>query len=84
MILGDTAITQDNQYKFYADAISEVPDSLFFNKILHDQQLNGFKEGDTIIPLDENGKPVYKLDEKVENGVKKISLFCHHQNRYPS
>ena len=71
MILGDTAITQDNQYKFYADAISEVPDSLLFNKILHDQQLNGFKEGDTIIPLDENGKPVYKLDEKVENGVKK-------------
>ncbi|MPX35209.1 cell surface protein [Moraxella catarrhalis] len=71
MILGDTAITQDNQYKFYADAISEVPDSLLFNKILHDQQLNGFKEGDTIIPLDENGKPVYKLDKRVENGVEK-------------
>lgn len=71
MILGNTAITQDNQYKFYAENGNEVPDSLFFNKILHDQQLNGFKEGDTIIPLDENGKPVYKLDEITENGVKR-------------
>ena len=71
MILGNTAITQDTQYKFYAENGNEVPDSLFFNKILHDQQLNGFKEGDTIIPLDENGKPVYKLDEITENGVKR-------------
>ena len=71
MILGDTAITQDDQYKFYADAISEVPDSLFFNKILHDQLLNGFQEGDTIIPLDKNGKPVYKSDKKVEGGKQK-------------
>ncbi|MPX52291.1 YadA C-terminal domain-containing protein [Moraxella catarrhalis] len=71
MILGDTAITHDDQYKFYADDANEVPDSLFFNKILHDQLLHGFKKGDKIIPLDENGKPVYKLDERVENGVKK-------------
>ena len=71
MILGNTAITQDTQYKFYAENGNEVPDSLLFNKILHDQQLNGFKEGDTIIPLDENGKPVYKLDEITENGVKR-------------
>ena len=71
MILGNTAITQDTQYKFYAENGNEVPDSLFFNKILHDQQLNGFKEGDTIIPLDENGKPVYKLDEITENGIKR-------------
>ena len=71
MILGNTAITQDTQYKFYAENGNEVPDSLFFNKILHDQLLNGFKAGDTIIPLDENGKPVYKLDEITENGVKR-------------
>ena len=71
MILGDTAITHDDQYKFYADDANEVPDSLFFNKILHDQLLHGFKKGDKIIPLDGNGKPVYKLDERVENGVKK-------------
>ena len=68
MILGDTAITQDNQYKFYADAISEVPDSLLFNKILHDQQLNGFKAGDTIIPLDKDGKPVYTKDTRTKDG----------------
>ena len=71
MILGDTAITHDDQYKFYADDATEVPDSLFFNKILHDQLLYGFKEGDKIIPLDENGKPVYKLDKRLENGVQK-------------
>ena len=68
MILGKTAITPDEQYKFYADDGNEVPDSLFFNKLLHEQQLNGFKAGDKIIPLDENGKPVYTLETKVENG----------------
>ena len=72
MILGNTALlTQENQYKFYADDGNEVPDSLLFNKILHDQLLHGFKEGDTIIPLDENGKPVYKLDSIVEQGKTK-------------
>nr|AAF40119.1 USPA2 [Moraxella catarrhalis]AAL76060.1 ubiquitous surface protein A2 [Moraxella catarrhalis] len=72
MILGNTALlTQENQYKFYADDGNGVPDSLLFNKILHDQLLHGFKEGDTIIPLDENGKPVYKLDSIVEQGKTK-------------
>ena len=72
MILGNTALlTQENQYKFYADDGNDVPDSLLFNKILHDQLLHGFKEGDTIIPLDENGKPVYKLDSIVEQGKTK-------------
>ena len=63
MILGNTAITSDEQYKFYADDGNEVPDSLFFNKMLHDQQLNGFKEGQKIIPLDKDGKPDYKLEK---------------------
>ena len=71
MILGKTAITPDEQYKFYADDGNEVPDSLFFNKLLHEQQLNGFKAGYKIIPLDENGKPVYTLETKVENGATK-------------
>ncbi|MPW65455.1 YadA C-terminal domain-containing protein [Moraxella catarrhalis] len=72
MILGNTALlTQENQYKFYADDGNGVPDSLLFNKILHDQLLHGFKEGDTIIPLDENGKPVYKLGSIVERGKTK-------------
>ena len=73
IILGNTALlTQEDQYKFYADDANTVPDSLFFNKILHDQLLHGFKEGDTIIPLDENGKPVYKLDSIVDkNGQTK-------------
>ena len=76
MILGDTAIVSNSQdsstqLKFYSNDKDSVPDSLLFNKLLHEQQLNGFKEGDTIIPLDENGKPVYKLDQKVENGKPK-------------
>ena len=76
MILGDTAIVSNSQdsstqLKFYSNDKDSVPDSLLFNKLLHEQQLNGFKEGDTIIPLDENGKPVYKLDQKVENGKSK-------------
>ncbi|ARE66426.1 YadA C-terminal domain-containing protein [Moraxella catarrhalis] len=75
MILGDTALLDQDgsqpQLKFYSNDKDSVPDSLLFSKLLHEQQLNGFKEGDTIIPLDENGKPVYKLDEKLENGVKK-------------
>ena len=73
MILGKTAIKTDNdQYKFYGDDANEVPDSLFFNKMLHDQQLNGFKAGDKIIPLDKDGKPVYKLEsETTTNGETK-------------
>lgn len=72
MILGKTAITDNDQYKFYADDANEVPDSLFFNKMLHDQQLNGFKAGDKIIPLDKDGKPVYKLEsETTTNGETK-------------
>ena len=74
MILGDTATLfdqQDNsksQLKFYSNDKDSVPDSLLFSKLLHEQQLNGFKEGDTIIPLDENGKPVYKKDTRTKNG----------------
>lgn len=72
MILGKTAITPDEQYRFYAEDGNEVPDSLFFNKLLHDQQLNGFKTGDKIIPLDKDGKPVYKLEsETTTNGETK-------------
>ena len=76
MILGDTAIVSNSQdsstqLKFYSNDKDSVPDSLLFNKLLHEQQLNGFKEGDTIIPLDKDGKPVYKLDQKVENGKPK-------------
>ncbi|MPX13683.1 cell surface protein [Moraxella catarrhalis] len=71
VVVGDTSIVSDlqsnsDQLKFYSDDEGLVPDSLLFNKMLHEQLLNGFKEGDTIIPLDENGKPVYKVDYKLD------------------
>ena len=71
VVVGDTSIVPDlqsnsDQLKFYSDDEGLVPDSLLFNKMLHEQLLNGFKEGDTIIPLDENGKPVYKVDYKLD------------------
>ena len=73
MILGDTAIvsnSQDNstQLKFYSNDEDSVPDSLLFSKLLHEQQLNGFKAGDTIIPLDKDGKPVYTKDTRTKDG----------------
>ena len=72
VVVGDTSIVEnlqdsdDTQLKFYSNDEYSVPDSLLFNKMLHEQQLNGFKKGDTIIPLDENGKPVYKVDYKLD------------------
>ena len=58
----DTSDTSKAQLKFYST--NPVPDSLLFSTLLHNQQLNGFKEGDKIIPLDKNGKPVYKKNKK--------------------
>ena len=76
MILGDTALLdkQDGsqpQLKFYSNDKDSVPDSLLFSKLLHEQQLNGFKKGDTIIPLDKDGKPVYQVDYKLDGKGKK-------------
>ena len=77
IFLGDTAALLDqqddskSQFKFYSNDENSVPDSILFSKLLHDQLLNGFKEGDTIIPLDKDGKPVYKSDQRLESGKQK-------------
>lgn len=77
MVVGDTAITTDLQdnsdnLKFYSNDKNSVPDSLLFTKMLHEQLLNGFKKGDTIIPLDENGKPVYTKDYRLDGHTGKV------------
>lgn len=80
MILGDTATLVDqqnysnSQLKFYSNDEESVPDSLLFSKMLNNQQLNGFKVGDTIIPVDANGQVIYQKDTRVEGGQTRTVL----------
>nr|AAW62383.1 UspA2 [Moraxella catarrhalis] len=80
MILGDTAALVDrqnysnSQLKFYSNDEESVPDSLLFSKMLNNQQLNGFKAGDIIIPVDANGQVIYQKDTRVEGGKTRTVL----------
>ena len=81
MIIGKTSFisevdnatqqTNDNTaLKFYSDSEKTRPSSMLFDQILTNQMLNGFKEGQPIIPVDENGNIITREDEIVDPGTK--------------
>ncbi|OAV30847.1 hypothetical protein AO366_1711 [Moraxella catarrhalis] len=72
MVVGDTAIvsTLDSgnnitgtALKFYSDAENTLPSSMLFDQIMTNQRLNGFKEGQPFIPVDDNGNPITQIDQ---------------------
>ena len=74
MIFGDTFFVEDQgnfSMKFYSDSDKTRPSSMLFDQILTNQMLNGFKEGQPIIPVDQNGKIISREDTLVEKGVSK-------------
>nr|WP_306770624.1 YadA-like family protein [Moraxella catarrhalis] len=79
MVVGDTAIvsTLDSgnnitgtALKFYSDAENTLPSSMLFDQIMTNQRLNGFKEGQPFIPVDDNGNPITQIDQVAgPNGI---------------
>ena len=76
MIIGKTAIVSevdanniaqqtDNNtaLKFYSDSENSLPSSMLFDQIMTNQRLNGFKEGQPFIPVDDNGNPITQIDQ---------------------
>ena len=72
MVVGDTAIVSTldrgnnitgTALKFYSDAENTLPSSMLFDQIMTNQRLNGFKEGQPFIPVDDNGNPITQIDQ---------------------
>lgn len=59
--VGNTAL------KFYSDSENTLPSSMLFDQILTNQRLNGFKEGQPFIPVDDNGNPITQVDDVLES-----------------
>ena len=84
MIIGKTAIVSEvdannitkqtnnnTALKFYSDSENSLPSSMLFDQIMTNQRLNGFKEGQPFIPVDDNGDPITQEDEVFDGKIKK-------------